>query len=182
MAASTAAKGKNTTCTSCGFTNNPAGSVRCASCGVKLEELTKGRLAEDGKGRRYQQEGLDIKWLGIAMVVQGVLTAAVIFGVPMLVSAIDFEGGSGQVACIPIWFVGGLLVGLISPGRTFMEPVIGSFVVAIPTTYLLVQSQTVRTMPTFLYVVMAAIGVLFTLVGAYAGERVQLGPSPNNAS
>jgi hypothetical protein len=176
--ASTAAKA-NITCTSCGFTNNPAGSVRCASCGLKLEELGKARLSEDVRGRRYQQEGLDLKWLGIAIIVQGVLTAAVIFGVPMLVSALDFEGGSGMVACIPIWFLGGLLVGLISPGRTFLEPVIGSFVVAIPTTYLLVQSQTVRTMPTFLYVVMAAIGVLFTLIGAYTGERVQLGPPPN---
>jgi hypothetical protein len=181
MAAKTTSNAK-ITCMSCGFTNNPGGSTRCASCGLKLEELAKARLADDGRSRQYQQEGLDLKWLGIAMVVQGVLTAAVIFGVPMLVSAIDFEGGSGMVACIPIWFVGGLLVGLISPGRTFVEPVIGSFIVAIPTTYLLVQSQTVKTLPTFLYVVMAAIGILFTLVGSYAGERVQLGPTPKKAN
>ena len=52
---------------------------------------------------------------------------------------------------------------------------IGSFIVAIPTTYFLVQSQTVRTLPTFLYVVMAGIGVMFTLIGSYAGERIQMG-------
>jgi hypothetical protein len=28
---------------------------------------------------------------------------------------------------------------------------------------------------------MAAIGVLFTLIGAYIGERVQLGPAPKAA-
>jgi hypothetical protein len=67
---------------------------------------------------------------------------------------------------------------MISPGRTFIEPVVASFFVAIPSTYLLVQSQTVRTMPTFLYVIMAAIGLMFTLIGAYIGERIQLGPPP----
>ena len=51
-------------------------------------------------------------------------------------------------------------------------------IVAIPTTLLLVQNQTVRYMPTFLNVIMAAIGVMFTLIGAYIGERVQLGPPP----
>jgi DNA-directed RNA polymerase subunit RPC12/RpoP len=178
MAAATATK-KNVTCMSCGFKNNPDGSKRCASCGSKLEELAKTRVTDNAEDRRYQQEGLNLSWLGIAIAVQAVLTAAVIFGIPMLMpSVVDFEGGSGMVTCIPIWFLGGVLIGLTSPGRTFMEPVIGSFIVAMPTTYLLVQNQTVRTMPTFLYVVMAAIGVLFTLIGAYTGERVQLGPAP----
>ena len=63
-----------------------------------------------------------------------------------------------MIVCVPVWFLGGLLVGMISPGRTFIEPMVASFVIAIPTTFLLVQSQTVRTMPTFLYVVMSAIG------------------------
>ena len=63
----------------------------------------------------------------------------------------------------------------------FSRCVYASFVVAIPTTFLLIQSQTVRTMPTFLYVVMSAIGVMFTLIGAYIGERIQLGPPPKTA-
>jgi len=56
--------------------------------------------------------------------------------------------------------------------------VVASFIVAIPTTFFLVQNQTVRMLPTFLYVIMASIGVLFTLIGAYIGERIQLGPPP----
>lgn len=171
---------KMITCLSCGFEKNPPGSVRCASCGAKLDDVGKGKALENAKDR-FQQDGVDIKWLSIATLVQAVLTGAIIFGLPAVLSALDFEGGNGMVACIPIWFVGGILIGLISPGRTFIEPVIGSFLVAIPTTYLLVQSQTVRTMPAFLYVVMAGIGVLFTLIGSYAGERIQLGPPPKRA-
>lgn len=110
------------------------------------------------------------------------LTAALVFGLPRIVTVLDFEGGNGMTVCVPVWFLGGLLVGMISPGRTFIEPMVASLVVAIPTTFLLVQSQTVRTMPTFLYVVMSAIGIMFTLIGAYIGERIQLGPPPKPAS
>ena len=67
---------------------------------------------------------------------------------------------------------------MIPPGRTFVEPAVASLIVAIPSTYLLLSSQTVRTMPVFLYLIFAAIGILLTLIGAYIGERIQLGPPP----
>jgi hypothetical protein len=170
------------TCPSCGSTKNPPNSARCISCGQKMEALGKAaRSREEELERRYQQEGISVQWLAIAFAVQGVLTAALVFGLPMIIPAIDFEGGNGMTICIPVWFVGGLLVGMISPGRTFIEPVVASFIVAIPTTFFLVDSETVRTLPTFLYVIMAAIGILFTLIGAYIGERIQLGPPPKPA-
>ena len=173
---------KAVVCPNCGFTSNPPNAVRCASCGAKMESLGRGaRSREEELERRYQQEGISLKWLFIALTVQVVLTAALVFGLPMVIGALDFEGGNGMIICIPVWFLGGLLVGLLSPGRTFIEPVVASFVVAIPTTFVLVQFQTVRMIPTFLYVIMAAIGVLFTLVGAYIGERIQLGPPPKTA-
>ncbi len=167
------------TCPSCGFTNAP-GSTRCVSCGSKIEALAgkTQRTREEELERRYQQDGVSVTWMAIALAVQGVLTIALVFGLPMVITAIDFEGGNGMIVCIPVWFLGGLLVGMISPGRTFIEPVVASFLVAIPSTYMLVQSQTVRTMPTFLYIIMAGIGVMFTLIGAYLGERIQLGPPP----
>lgn len=169
-------------CPTCGFEKNPVGSTRCVSCGAKIEALGRGaRSREEELERRYQQEGVSLQWMAIALAIQGVLTAALVFGLPKVLTAIDFEGGNGMTVCIPVWFVGGLLVGMISPGRTFIEPVVASFVVAIPATFLLVENQTVRTMPTFLYVIMAAIGILFTLIGAYIGERIQLGPPPKPA-
>jgi hypothetical protein len=117
----------------------------------------------------------------ISLLVQGVLTAALIIGLPMVLTVLDFEGSNGMLVTIPVWFLGGLLVGLISPGRTFIEPVVASFCTAIPTVFYLVRTQTVRAMPTFMYMIMAAIGVMFTLIGSYIGERIQLGPPPRAA-
>jgi hypothetical protein len=36
-------------------------------------------------------------------------------------------------------------------------------------------------MPVFMYVIMSMIGVLFSLIGAYLGERIQMGPPPKKA-
>ena len=58
---------------------------------------------------------------------------------------------------------------------------VASFLVAIPTVFYLAKGETVRTMPLFMYVIMALIGVLFTLIGTYVGERVQMGPPPKVA-
>jgi len=154
---------------------------RCVSCGSSMEALRASRNPEVERSRRYQQEGFSLLWCFIALVVQSVLTAALVVGLPMVVRALDFEGSNGMVVTIPVWFVGGMLLGMISPGKTFMEPVVATFLWAIPTVLYLAQSQTVRTMPLFMYVIMALIGVLFTLIGAYIGERIQMGPPPRPA-
>jgi hypothetical protein len=169
-------------CPSCGFQKNPPGSARCASCGAKMEDPSRpSKRPQEDAARRYQQEGVSVQWLVIAFLVEGVLTAALVFGLPMVLPVLDFEGQNGMLMCVPVWFLGGLLVGMISPGRTFIEPAVASLLVAIPTTFLLIQSQTVRTMPLFLYLIFAAIGILLTLIGAYIGERIQLGPPPKTA-
>lgn len=128
-----------------------------------------------------KQTGFSFLWCGAALVVLAVLTAALVVGLPRVVSALDFEGSSGMLVSIPVWFVGGLLIGMISPGRTFIEPVIAALFVAIPTVFYLASTQTVKTMPLFMYIIMAAIGVLFTLIGSYLGERIQMGPAPKTA-
>lgn len=171
------------TCQICGFTKNPTGSKRCGSCGQSLEagaeKMQKAR--EDAAERRYQQDGVSLTWMLIAFGVQAVLTGAIIFGLPVVIKALDFEGGNGMAMCVPVWAIGGTLIGMISPGRTFIEPFVASFLVALPVTWLLHAGQTVRTLPSFLYVILAGIGVLFTLIGAYIGERIQLGPPPKTA-
>lgn len=175
------AKSKSTLCQSCGF-SNASSQKRCVSCGAKLDELGPAeRSREEELERRYQQEGFSIVWMLIALIVQGVLTFAVVIGLPKVLQMLDFEGIYGMYICVPVWFVGGMLVGLISPGKTFIEPVVGAFFVAVPTVFYLVQTQTVRTMPTFMYVIIGCVGVLFTLIGAYIGERIQMGPPPKVA-
>ncbi len=172
---------KNVICPSCGF-KNAVGTKRCVSCGSKTAALGPvERSKQEQLERRYQQEAFSVMWLLIAMVVQAVLTGAIILGLPQVVSALDFEGSHGMIASIAIWFVGGMLVGMISPGRTFLEPFIASFIVAIPTVLYLYKSETVFTLPPFLYVVMGGIGILFALIGSYLGERIQLGPPPKTA-
>jgi cation transport ATPase len=169
-------------CPSCGARNSPVpANGRCISCGASMEALKPARSADAQRQRRYQQDGFSVLWMLIAILVQSVLTAALVVGLPMVVSALDFEGSAGMVVAIPVWFVGGMLLGMISPGKTFIEPVVASFMVAIPTVFYLAKSQTVRTMPLFMYIIMAAIGVLFTLIGSYLGERIQMGPPPKPA-
>jgi hypothetical protein len=144
-------------------------------------DALKPRDAEDDRDARYRQGGFSVAWAGISLVVQAVLTAAIVVGLPMVVTVLDFEGRYGMMMAVPVWFVGGVLLGMISPGKTFAEPVVATLLVAIPTIWQLVRSQTVRTLPLFMYVVLALIGVLFTMVGAYIGERIQMGPPPKPA-
>jgi hypothetical protein len=146
-----------------------------------MEPLKIVRDAESERQRRYQQDGFSAVWCGVAVLVQGVLTAAVLVGLPMAISALDFEGSVGMAMTVPLWFVGGLLVGLMSPGKTFLEPVVASVVVAIPTISYLVKSETIRVMPLFMYVITALIGALFTVIGSWVGERLQAGPAPKPA-
>jgi len=192
-----APKKKSVKCPSCGAVNAPPpANGRCGSCGAAMEALKPARSAELERQRRYQQEGFSIVWCAIALVVQAVLTAALVVGLPMVVPTLDFEGSNGMVVAIPVWFVGGMLLGMISPGKTFIEPVVASFLVAIPTVFYLARGEpvacqdpasffsamlprcSVRSMPLFMYLIMGMIGVLFTLIGSYIGERIQMGPPP----
>jgi|GEM_PF-5981362 len=134
----------------------------------------------DEYGRR-SADGFSIVWCGIALLVQVVLTAAIVIGLPMVVTALDFEGRHGIMVALPVWFVGGVLLGMISPGKRVIEPVFATLIVAAPTVWHLVRIQTVRTMPLFMYVILAFVGVMFTMIGSYLGERIQMGPPPNRA-
>jgi hypothetical protein len=172
-------------CPSCGA-KNPSDAKRCGSCGATTEELAPVADENRDRERRYQQEGFSLSWAGIALGVQSVLTSVIIVALPRAISALDFEGYYGMTLVIPVWFLGGVLVGMISPGKTFIEPVVAALVVALPTIFylynglfgLLGPGHTVRTMPIFMYVIMAMIGVMFTLIGSYVGERLQMGAPP----
>jgi hypothetical protein len=170
---------KHVICPSCGFKNvPPLPNERCVSCGAKIEEMAQSSSRQEELEKRYEQSGFNVAWFGIAIGIMAVLTAAIVAGLPAVIPAFDFEGSAGMTVAIPVWFLGGLLVGLISPGRTFIEPVAAVFLVALPTAFWLHQGQTVKTMPVFMYVLMSALGLLFTLIGSYLGERMQLGPAP----
>jgi hypothetical protein len=112
------------------------------------------------------------------------LTGAILFGMPRVVPALDFEGSAGMMVAVPTWFVGGFLVGLIAPPGSLVELVCAVLFVAAPTAFLLFEGQTVKTMPAVLYAVLALVGLLFAVIGAHLGERWQRGagarPSPRS--
>jgi hypothetical protein len=171
--------GQKIICPSCGFSNTPPlANNRCVSCGAKIEEQKRSLTRQEELERRYQQEGFSVSWFAVSLTIMAVMTAALVVGLPMVVPVFDFEGSAGMLVSIPVWFLGGILIGLISPGKTFIEPVAAVFLVAIPTALYLYSNQTVKTMPAFMYVLMSVLGILFTLIGSYIGERVQMGPPP----
>ncbi len=174
------AEPNTTICPLCGASNAEALGQRCQSCGGRMTEpmsskRPSGHPEHDRGG--YNQEGFSTKWCGISLCVVGILTAAVVAGLDKVVPSLDFEGSAGMLLAIPVWFLSGMLVGLISPSRTVIEPMVATFLVAMPTAFLLFSGQTVKMMPAFMYVLMAALGVLFSLIGSYLGERIQVGPT-----
>lgn len=165
-------------CPSCGFKNSaPLANNRCVSCGAKIEDIRRSISQREEIERRYKQEGFSVVWFLVSLVIMSVLTAALVMGLPMVIPMFDFEGSAGMMVAIPVWCLAGVLVGLVSPGKTFAEPVVAAFMVALPTAFFLFRSQTVKTMPYWMYILMSAVGIMFTLVGAYIGERVQMGPA-----
>lgn len=169
------ASSESIACPHCGARTPRSQSHRCSSCGRRSS--TPGR--EEDADRRYQQEGFSGLWCGVSLAIVGVLTAAVVLGLPMVVPVFDFEGSAGMMLAIPVWFAAGILVGLVSPARTVLEPSVATFLVAMPTAFLLFRGQTVKELPAFMYVLLSALGVLFATIGSYLGERIQLGPAPS---
>ena len=168
-------------CPACGA-HHPSITVdqRCVACGARLRDGSQRPGTDEERG--HHQEGFSPTWCGISLLVVGILTAAVVIGLPMVVPLFDFEGSAGMMLSIPVWFVSGMLVGLISPGRRVLEPVVATFLVALPTAFLLFTGQTVKVLPSFMYVLLSALGVLFSMIGSYAGERIQVGPSGGASS
>ena len=103
------------TCPMCGFAN-PESAERCRSCGAKVEELSSSYSTEDAYERRYQQEHFDWMW---AVRAAGVYLAAqlvILVGLPYVISTFDPQGLPGLLISVAVWFVGGIVVGIISPG------------------------------------------------------------------
>jgi hypothetical protein len=166
-------------CPSCSFSNPPNTQGRCASCGAQMTGTGDANVAPGDE--EFKQTVFSPLWFGLSILIVGTLTGAIVFGLPMLVPIFDFEGMAGMLVAIPVWFACGLVVGLVSPGRTFAEPVAATLLVAVPTALQLVRTQTVKAMPTFMYVLLSLVGLLFALVGSYVGERIQVGPQTKPA-
>jgi hypothetical protein len=162
------------TCPMCGF-KNPESVERCRSCGAKVEEISASYSAEEEQRRRHQQDHFELKW---ALLASGVYLAAqlvILVGLPFVISSFDPQGLPGLLISVAVWFVGGVVVGLVSPGKTFVEPAVGALLAVIPTVSYLALTTPDGFQPTLLaYIVTALLGVMIALFGAFLGEKLQM--------
>ena len=167
-------------CAVCGA-SNPATSPRCASCGARLEELTRDLTEDEEAARRYQQETFEWKWVLIAFVLDMILGALVFAGLPLVISTYDPQGSVGLAIAGCVWFVGAVIVGRLSPGKTFLEPPVGALLAVLPTLAYLDSIADVHELPKLAYVVGGLLGILATLMGAFVGEKLQPASSRKRA-
>ena len=173
------------TCPMCGF-SNPESAERCRSCGAKVEEVSTTYSGEEAYERRYQQDHFEWRW---ALLAAGVYLAAqmvILVGLPFVISTFDPQGLPGLLISVAVWFVGGIIVGAVSPGKTFIEPAIGALIAVIPTVSYLALTTPDGFQPTLLaYIVTALLGVMIALFGAFLGEKLQMsharGPTKKHA-
>jgi hypothetical protein len=117
--------------------------------------------------RQSQQTGFAWRWvvlsLGVFLLVQML---------PLLVLRID--GWAGIGVSVSVWFVGGLVVGFVSPGKTILEPAVAAFATSGPTMlYLYVVTPRGLGPSAMSYGIAGAVGTMLGLFGARLGETIQ---------
>lgn len=160
-------------CHVCGHPN-PATNSRCTSCGARLEALVATLGPEDLAARRTQQDGFDWKWAFISFLLYVGLQGVFLVGLSVAIDEYDPQGFAGLVISTATWFVGSVLVGYISPGRTFVEPAVGALIAVAPTIWWLSSISDVHRMSVLAYGIGCMLGVMVTLLGAYVGEHLQM--------
>ncbi|MEZ4254279.1 MAG: zinc ribbon domain-containing protein [Polyangiales bacterium] len=160
-------------CPVCGAKNKPD-TERCTSCGARLERLSSvGLSQEELYADRYQQHGFVWKWVFTSFGIYMALQVVTLMILPLVISTYDPQGLAGLAISAAVWFVGGGIVGFISPGKTFFEPVVGAMLAVGPTIVYLIQVSEVYPITLLSAVVSAALGVMITLFGAFIGEYAQ---------
>jgi hypothetical protein len=106
----------------------------------------------------------------------------ILVGLPFVIRTFDPQGLAGLLISVGIFLVGGIGVGLVSPGKTFIEPAVGALIAVIPTASYLAMTTPEGFQPTLLaYVVSGSLGVMFALFGAFLGEKISGSPNRRHA-
>lgn len=162
-------------CTICGA-KNQAHAERCISCGARLDALGARELTDEEEyERRHQQDTFEWKWVFMSFGIYMVLQAIVLIGLQRVIPTYDPQGLPGLLISAGVWFFGGILIGAISPGKTFMEPAVGALLAVAPTSWYLNHIADVFKLSPMAYVVGGLLGVMMTLFGAFLGEKIQMG-------
>lgn len=142
---------------------------RCPACGSSFDRLSLPDASRDPElaKLRTEQQGFSWKWVLVSLAVFVVVQVG-----PLALLRLD--GWVGVGLSVAVWFVGGLVVGFVSPGKTIFEPALAALGCAIPTMAWL-HAVTPRGLgPTGLaYVAAGVVGVGLGLFGARLGETIQ---------
>lgn len=115
---------------------------------------------------------IQIKWVGISIIVfivaQLVITGA--FAIVNLFTLGILKLLLGWLVPLLIYFITGLITGILSPGITIFEPAIGAGL-TVTVASLIGLNGRMGLVPTIL---IAAIAFVLALIGAYIGEKRQL--------
>lgn len=165
-------------CHVCGFKNQPEAG-RCVSCGARLEALSQDYSAEEEAARANQQTGFEVKWVAVAVIVFFTFQGIALGALPAVIASYDpFQGFWGIMISVCTWFLGGIAVGVISPGKTFLEPAVAAVIAVIPTVAYLMWRTPGEPGDGFepsmmAYIVGGLIGTMISLFGAFVGEKIQ---------
>jgi hypothetical protein len=114
-------------CPKCGA-ENPADEERCRSCKAGISGVA---LVDEREEERmhFQQETFQWRWVLISfLVIAGLHTILVLVVFQMVL--IDNVFAQLGVGLIP-YLVGGILIGWLSPGKTFLEPLYAAILPAV---------------------------------------------------
>jgi len=162
-------------CPVCGF-KNAANAARCTSCGARVETLGPADLTdEELHAKRHQQEGFEWKWALVAFGIYMTLQGLILVALPFVITTYDPQGLPGLLISGAVWFVGGIVVGFVSPGKTFIEPAVGALLAVVPTVVWLNHIADVHQLSLLAYIIGGLLGVMITLFGAFVGEKLQMG-------
>lgn len=165
-------------CHVCGFKNQPE-AQRCQSCGARVEGVSVDYSPEEEAYRRNQQTGFEAKWVALAFCVYFLFQAIALAALPAVIPSYDpFQNVWGIMISSVTWFLGGIVVGFVSPGRTFLEPAVAATIAVVPTIAYLMWRTPGEPGDGFdpsllAYTVGGIMGVMISLFGAFLGEKIQ---------
>ena len=163
---------KEVLCSVCGAKNDPA-NQRCTSCGARLPGAdASDPLAAELYGAP-EVERFEWRWVGVAFVIYLLLQGTTLGVLPQYMSNYDPQGLPGLLISSGIWFIGAVLVGMISSGKVILEPAVAATLAAVPTIAYLSYITDVYHMSLLAYVVGSVLGVMVTVLGAVLGNRLR---------
>jgi hypothetical protein len=153
-------------CAVCGA-HNDAASLRCTSCGARLEAVF------DVPGWN-QARGFAPLWALVAFGIDASLAAIALVALPPVIAAYDPQGLPGVMILIGISFFGALVTSALSgERRTYFEPALGAALSVGPALWYLVRISDVRELSEIALVAGGTLAVMVTVLGANVGEKLR---------